>query len=54
MTRNDCNIYVCSRRAGERVVAGIGRFLTSKLWPKVDASKSAVVRQEEQTCGTPR
>jgi len=28
---DDCNIYVCSRRAGERVMASVSRFLTTKL-----------------------
>ena len=27
---DDCNIYVCSRRAGERVMASVTRFLTRK------------------------
>ena len=28
---DDCNIYVRSRRAGERVMASVSRFLTQKL-----------------------
>ena len=28
---DDCNIYVRSRRAGERVMASVSRFLTTKL-----------------------
>ena len=28
---DDCNIYVRSRRAGERVMASLSRFLTKKL-----------------------
>src|SRR5215472_10407671 len=28
---DDCNIYVRSRRAGERVMASVSRFLTNKL-----------------------
>jgi hypothetical protein len=28
---DDCNIYVRSRRAGERVMASVSRFLTKKL-----------------------
>src|SRR5512132_332806 len=28
---DDCNIYVCSRRAGERVMASVCRFLTTRL-----------------------
>ena len=39
---DDCNIYVRSRRAGERVMASVGRFLTNKLRLKVNEAKSAV------------
>ena len=45
---DDCNIYVRSRRAGERVMATICRFLTKKLRLKVNESKSAVARPEER------
>ena len=45
---DDCNIYVRSRRAGERVMASVGRFLTSKLRLKVNEEKSAVARPEER------
>lgn len=45
---DDCNIYVRSRRAGERVMASVGRFLTSKLRLKVNEKKSAVARPEER------
>jgi RNA-directed DNA polymerase len=45
---DDCNIYVQSRRAGERVMAGVSRFLTAKLRLKVNESKSAVARPEER------
>jgi RNA-directed DNA polymerase len=45
---DDCNIYVRSRRAGERVMAGVCRFLTKKLRLKVNDSKSAVARPEER------
>lgn len=41
---DDCNIYVRSRRAGERVMASVSRFLTEKLKLKVNESKSAVDR----------
>ena len=37
---DDCNIYVRSRRAGERVMASVCRFLTSRLQLKVNESKS--------------
>lgn len=45
---DDSNIYVRSHRAGERVMAGICRFLTTKLRLKVNESKSAVARPEER------
>lgn len=45
---DDCNIYVRSQRAGERVKAGITRFLTKKLKLKVNESKSAVARPSER------
>lgn len=45
---DDCNIYVCSRHAGERVMASITRFLTKKLRLKVNEAKSAVARPEER------
>ena len=41
---DDCNIYVRSRRAGERVMAGIMRFITTKLKLRVNQRKSAVGR----------
>lgn len=41
---DDCNIYVRTRRAGERVMASITRFLTKRLRLKVNAEKSAVDR----------
>ena len=41
---DDCNIYVCSQRAGQRVMDGITRFITHKLKLKVNESKSAVAR----------
>jgi RNA-directed DNA polymerase len=45
---DDCNIYVRSRRAGERVMASVSRFLTRTLRLKVNESKSAVARPEER------
>lgn len=41
---DDCNIYVRSRRAGERVMAGVRQFLQERLKLKVNESKSAVDR----------
>jgi RNA-directed DNA polymerase len=45
---DDCNIYVRSRRAGERVMASVTRFLTGKLKLKVNEAKSAVAQPEER------
>ena len=45
---DDCNIYVRSRRAGERVMTSVSRFLTKKLRLKVNEAKSAVARPEER------
>jgi len=45
---DDCNIYVRSRRAGERVMASVGKFLTLRLKLKVNETKSAVARPEER------
>ncbi len=45
---DDCNIYVRSQRAGERVMTSISRFLTQKLELKVNEAKSAVARPEER------
>jgi RNA-directed DNA polymerase len=41
---DDCNIYVRSRRAGERVMAGIEKFLAKRLKLKVNKAKSAVAK----------
>jgi len=41
---DDCNIYVRSRRSGERVLASIERFLKDRLRLKVNRDKSAVDR----------
>jgi len=45
---DDCNIYVRSHRAGERVMASVCRLLTTKLRLKVNESKSAVARPAER------
>jgi RNA-directed DNA polymerase len=39
---DDCNIYVKSRRAGERVKDSLSRFITDRLKLKVNEAKSAV------------
>lgn len=41
---DDCNVYVRSRRAGERVKQAMTRFLTSELSLRVNEAKSAVDR----------
>src|SRR3954454_2430009 len=45
---DDCNVYVRSRRAGERVMTSIARFITTKLKLKVNQQKSAVARPWER------
>src|SRR5215813_12059649 len=45
---DDCNIYVRSERAGQRVMKSITRFITQKLKLKVNQSKSAVARPQER------
>src|SRR5687768_7392514 len=39
---DDCNIYVRSQRAGERVMASVTRFLARRLKLRVNTEKSAV------------
>ena len=41
---DDCNIYVRSQRAGERVMAGIEQYLAKHLKLKVNKAKSAVAK----------
>jgi len=41
---DDCNVYVKSRRAGERVMASLVQFLEGRLKLKVNREKSAVDR----------
>jgi RNA-directed DNA polymerase len=41
---DDCNIYVCSQRVGERVMASIEQFLAKRLKLKVNKTKSAVAK----------
>src|SRR5438477_5775643 len=45
---DDCNIYVRSQRAGERVMESVTRYLTTKLKLKVNQAKSAVARPKER------
>jgi RNA-directed DNA polymerase len=45
---DDCNIYVSSQRAGERVKRSITGFITRRLKLKVNEQKSAVARSAER------
>ncbi len=45
---DDCNIYVQSRSAGERVMKSVSSFLERQLRLKVNAEKSAVARPWER------
>ena len=45
---DDCNIYVHSERAGQRVMKSITRFIMQKLKLKVNETKSAVARPQER------
>ena len=41
---DDCNLYVASRRSGERVMASVTRFVEKRLRLRVNQGKSAVAR----------
>ena len=45
---DDCNIYVRSEAAGQRVLASVTQFLEAKLKLRVNREKSAVARVEER------
>src|SRR5438445_4529288 len=45
---DDCNIYVRSERAGQRVMKSITQFITQKLKLEVNETKSAVARPQER------
>jgi RNA-directed DNA polymerase len=45
---DDCNIYVRSQQAGERVMRSITRFISNRLKLKVNEQKSAVARPVER------
>jgi group II intron reverse transcriptase/maturase len=45
---DDCNIYVSSRRAAERVMASLTRFLETRLRLRVNRTKSAVARPSDR------
>lgn len=46
---DDCNIYVRTRRSGERAMASVSRFLAERLKLRVNEAKSAVGRPWERT-----
>ncbi|MFO7857656.1 MAG: group II intron reverse transcriptase/maturase [Ectothiorhodospiraceae bacterium] len=46
---DDCNVYVHSRRAGERVLASMTRFLEQRLRLRVNRAKSTVARPWERS-----
>ncbi len=41
---DDCNVYVSSKKAAERVMIGVTKFLEKKLKLKVNAEKSSVAK----------
>jgi group II intron reverse transcriptase/maturase len=45
---DDCNIYVSSQRAGQRVMDGVRSFLARRLKLTVNEAKSAVARPSER------
>jgi RNA-directed DNA polymerase len=45
---DDCNIYVRSERAGQRVMESVACFITKQLKLKVNETKSAVARPQER------
>jgi len=45
---DDCNVYVRSERAGQRVMRSITNFITRKLKLKVNETKSAVARPQQR------
>src|ERR1700694_5930379 len=45
---DDCNVYVRSERAGQRVMESVTRFITQELKLKVNETKSAVAQPQER------
>jgi RNA-directed DNA polymerase len=45
---DDCNIYVRSERAGQRVMESVKRFISVRLKLKVNETKSAVAKPQER------
>lgn len=46
---DDCNVYVASKRSGERVMRSLTRFLEGRMKLKVNREKSAVDRPGKRT-----
>jgi len=46
---DDCNIYVRSEKAGQRIMASLTRFIERRLKLQVNADKSAVARPWERS-----
>lgn len=46
---DDCNVYVRSRRAGERVMSSLKRYLGKRLRLQVNEAKSSVARPWQRT-----
>ena len=45
---DDCNLYVVSERAGQRVMESVTHFITHRLKLKVNQEKSAVARPRQR------
>ena len=45
---DDCNVYVRSQRAGERVMCSLERFLAKRLKLRVNKEKSAVAKPQDR------
>ena len=45
---DDCNVYVASKRAGERVMASLERFIGRRLRLRINHDKSAVARPQDR------
>ena len=45
---DDCNIYVRSEKAGQRVMESVKRFISKRLQLKVNEQKSAVARPQQR------
>jgi RNA-directed DNA polymerase len=45
---DDCNVYVASERAGQRVMASLSRFIQWRLRLRINTGKSAVARPKDR------